>query len=140
MKYVLDTSVALKWVLPEPGSDKALALREDFRRKIHTFLAPDVFLAEAGHTLAKAERRNIIAPPKGSILLADLLTTIPELKPSLPLLPRAFSIASAFRISLYDCLYVALADREKCALLTADIRLVNVLQTQYPFITALASI
>lgn len=27
MKYVLDASVALKWVLPESDSDKALALR-----------------------------------------------------------------------------------------------------------------
>jgi PIN domain nuclease of toxin-antitoxin system len=26
MKYVLDTSAALKWVLPELGSDKALAI------------------------------------------------------------------------------------------------------------------
>jgi predicted nucleic acid-binding protein len=140
MKYVLDASVALKWVLAEPGSDRALALRADFRRGIHTFLAPDVFLAEAGHTLAKAERRKVIAPPQGSILLADLLTTIPQLRPSLPLLPQAFSIASAFRISFYDCLYVALADRESCKLLTADLRLVHVLQSQFPFITAIASI
>jgi hypothetical protein len=26
MKYVLDTSVALKWVLAEPGSEKAMRL------------------------------------------------------------------------------------------------------------------
>jgi hypothetical protein len=35
MKYVLDASVALKWELPESDSGKALALRDDFVRKIH---------------------------------------------------------------------------------------------------------
>jgi predicted nucleic acid-binding protein len=140
MKFVLDASVALKWVLREPGSDKALAIRADFRRGLHEFVAPDVFLAEIAHALARAERRNIVVSPKGSVLLADLLTTVSQLRSSLPLLPIAFSIASAMRISFYDCLYVALAERERCELLTADTRLVNALQSQYPFITALASV
>lgn len=30
MKYVLDASVALCWVLPLPNSDKALALRAGY--------------------------------------------------------------------------------------------------------------
>lgn len=32
MKYVLDASVAVKWVLSEADSPKALSLRDDFRR------------------------------------------------------------------------------------------------------------
>jgi predicted nucleic acid-binding protein len=39
----------------------------------------------------------------------------------------------------YDCLYVALAEREGCPLITADDRLVRSLQPTYPFITSLAS-
>ena len=39
MKYVLDACVALKWVLPEPDSSKAVALRDDFQRHIHELLA-----------------------------------------------------------------------------------------------------
>ena len=35
MKYVLDASVAVKWVLPESDSSKATALRDDYRRAIH---------------------------------------------------------------------------------------------------------
>jgi hypothetical protein len=31
MKYVLDASVALKWVLTEPDAAKARQLRDDFR-------------------------------------------------------------------------------------------------------------
>ena len=42
MKYVLDSNVALKWVLRENNSDKARQLRIDYQQKIHELLAPDV--------------------------------------------------------------------------------------------------
>ena len=37
---------------------------------------------------------------------------------------------------MYDCLYVALAERESFEFLTADDRVVRVLQPQFPFIVA----
>ena len=43
MKYVLDSNVALKWVLREIDSDKARRLRVDYQQQIHELLAPDVF-------------------------------------------------------------------------------------------------
>jgi len=124
MKYVLDASVALKWVLSEIDSDKADALRDAFRKGIHDFLAPDVFPIEIGHAITKAERRQLITASEGPLLLGNILTTLPHLVPSLPLLPEAYALASAARISLYDCLYVALAERERCHLVTADTRLI----------------
>jgi predicted nucleic acid-binding protein len=44
------------------------------------------------------------------------------------------------RQGVYDCLYVALAEREGCELLTADQKLLNNLQPLFPFITSLASL
>ena len=35
MKYVIDSSVAFKWVVPEPDSDKADRIREDLRQAVH---------------------------------------------------------------------------------------------------------
>jgi hypothetical protein len=35
MRYVLDSSVALKWVLPESDSPKAITLRDHFRNQVH---------------------------------------------------------------------------------------------------------
>jgi hypothetical protein len=43
MRYVLDSNIALKWVLIEADSDKARRLRLDFQNQIHELLAPDVF-------------------------------------------------------------------------------------------------
>ena len=34
--------------------------------------------------------------------------------------PRAGEIASRYRVALYDCLYIALAERESCEVITAD--------------------
>jgi hypothetical protein len=43
-------------------------------------------------------------------------------------------------VAVNDCLYVALAERERCQLLTADTRLITNLQASFPFITSLATL
>ena len=95
MKYVLDSSVALKWALTEPDSAKAIKLREDYRNGIHELIAPDFFPIETAHALTRA------------------------------LMPRAFDLSSKMRIGVYDCLYVALAEQERCRVATSDQRLLN---------------
>ena len=45
--------------------------------------------------------------------------------PRLPLGTPGIQIASQARIGIYDCLDVALAERDGCDVLTADSRLVN---------------
>jgi predicted nucleic acid-binding protein len=140
MRYVLDSSVALKWVLPEADSAKALALRADSQKGIHELLAPDIIVAEVAHAIARAERRKILTPPEGTLRLADLLNTLPRVIPFLPLIPRAFTIASQTRSGAYDCVYVALAEREGCQLVTADDKLFNNLRGESPFLVSLASL
>jgi len=43
MRYVIDSSVAIKWVVPEPYSDKARQLRVDYENAVHDLIAPNVF-------------------------------------------------------------------------------------------------
>jgi predicted nucleic acid-binding protein len=140
MRYVLDSCVALKWVLPESDSDKAIQVRDDANAGIHELFAPDILLVEVAHALARAERRGIIRPPEGARRLQNISNNSPALHSYLSLLPRAFAIASQFRVGVYDCLYVALAERERCKHLTADDRLIRALQPTFPFITSLASL
>jgi predicted nucleic acid-binding protein len=139
MRYALDSNVALKWVLNEPDSAKAVRLRDEFRAGTHQLISPDVFPVEVAHALARAERRGIIPVGDGAQKMADVFAFMPDLHSYLPLLPRAFAIASQLRVGVYDCLYVALAERERCELVTADDRLVRTLGPQFPFIVPLAS-
>ena len=113
MKYVLDSCVALKWVLAEPDSDKAVQVLDDFCHQIHELLAPDIFPVEVAHALVGGS--GILRPPEGALRLQNISQRLPDLHPYLSLLPRAFSIASAAKCGVYDCLYVVLAEREACA-------------------------
>jgi predicted nucleic acid-binding protein len=136
MKYVLDSSVGLKTILREADSPQAIALCERFRQGVDQLLAPDVFPVEAAHALAKAERKRLLVVGEALALFDDL--TLPELHPSLPLIPRALEIASHARIGVYDCLYVSLAEREQCEFVTADQKLIASLQHEFPFFVELS--
>lgn len=54
MRYVLDSCVALKWVLPEKDTPQAVWLRTAFRRGLHELLAPSIYPVEVAHALARA--------------------------------------------------------------------------------------
>jgi predicted nucleic acid-binding protein len=140
MRYVLDANVALKWVLTEADSPKALRLRADFQAGVHEFLAPDVFPVEVAHALTRAERRGVIPVGQAAVHLAEVLATPPQLHSYLALLNRALAISSSARIGVYDCLYVALAEREGCEFVTADDRLVRNLHSLFPLLKALTSL
>jgi predicted nucleic acid-binding protein len=113
MRYVLDSNVAIKWVLNELHSISALKVRDDFLGHIHELVAPDVFPVEIAHALSRAERKGALVPPQGTTALTGILQILPDLHESLLLLPRAFEISSQERIGVYDCLYLALAEKEK---------------------------
>lgn len=139
MKYILDSSVAFKWELTETDSDKADAIRVDFRNGIHQLVAPDIFNVEVAHALTRAERQGRIAVGDARKLFLDILTTPPRFVPFQSLLLRAIDISSKMRVGVYDCVYVALAEQEQCELVTADTTMVNALQKDFPFIIPLAS-
>ncbi len=139
MKYVIDASVGGKSVLPEVDSDKAIRILDEFRQAIHELLAPDFYPVEVAHSITRAERQGRISQAQGAVGLRDILVLLPRLERSLSLLPRAYAISSSLRIGVYDCVYVALAERERCQMITADIRLVRILSSQFPFIIDLAS-
>ncbi len=56
MMYLLDSSVAFKWLVPEVDTDKALRLLDDADAGIHDLIVPDIFPVEVVHALTRAER------------------------------------------------------------------------------------
>lgn len=123
MKYILDASVALKWVLVESDSPNAIRLRNEALAGLHEFIAPNVFPLEIAHSLTRAERKGLLKPGQGRALFGDILTIPIELQPSLPLLVRAMNLSSATLCGVYDGLYIALSEQTGCELITADQKL-----------------
>ena len=140
MKSVLDASVGIKWVLIERDTDKARRLRDAYRLGQHQLIAPDWFIAEIMNILGKAAARKQISEGVARQALADLVQDAPIWQPTVPLLDDAFNLALAHQRAVYDCLYVALAIREKCQLITADDALVRQLQPIYGCLVALSSL
>lgn len=139
MRYVLDSSTAFKWVVAEYDSAKATRLRDEARRGWHELIAPDVFPIELAHALTRAERQGRIGIGDAAAHWAAVMTDAPRLEPSTALLPRAIAVSSSVRIGVYDCLYIALAEREGCDFVTADAKLVANLQARFPFVIPLSS-
>ncbi len=140
MKYVIDCSTAFKWAVTETDTAKAVQLRNDYQSGIHELLAPDLFPTEIGNALLIAERRGRIAPGDGAVYFADILKTLPILHAAIPLLPRSYAIAHHYQATVYDCLYLTLAEREQCEFVTADDKLVRKLQVAFPFVVSLTSL
>jgi predicted nucleic acid-binding protein len=129
-RYIVDSSVGLKAVIPEKDSDKAIALQEAG----HELLAPDIYPLEAAHVISKLFRQRKITEDEAHRILEDILDARPAVKNSMRLLPRAFEISIEYRCAFWDALYVAMSESEGCPLITADERLVNNLGDKFNII------
>ena len=98
MKYVLDSCVAIKWVSPEPDSDKAIAARDGG----HDLLAPDIFRFEIGNVLSKAVRRKKLTADDAAKALQLIDDDIPALADSHDLFARAMAISVEVWCSIWD--------------------------------------
>ena len=117
--YVVDASVAVKWLVTEPFSDHATHLLQQEL----TLIAPELLFAEASNALWAMCRR-------GEISKADFAEAIEVLKAApvtVPLGMRQLAAAAA-RLAAdldhptYDCFYLALAVHEQHSVITADRR------------------
>lgn len=133
--YVIDASVAAKWVLPareEPFAAEALELLEDYVAGQVRFFVPDLFWAELGNILWKSARLRRLSAPAAETSLRSISERAFPTVPSLGLLEDAFALALAFDRTVYDAIYVALAVRLKSQLITADQALARALAPQLP--------
>lgn len=119
MKIVVDASVAIKWLRPEPGSPEARALVTPSTE----FLAPSLLPIEVANVIWRLVRLKQLRRTEAHRLLELLTKAMPHLEASERLLPRALALSMVIDHPVYDCLYLALAERENAVLVTDDQRL-----------------
>jgi predicted nucleic acid-binding protein len=121
MSYVVDTSVALKWYIPEGGSAEArLYMTHGIDRH-----APDLLPIEGAHALLKRTRSG---DPAVHLAIEDALMVAEALRDGAPiryhscwpLLAPALSLGAEIGASVYDGLFLALAIRQGNRVVTAD--------------------
>jgi predicted nucleic acid-binding protein len=120
-RLVIDTSVAFKWFVAygESGLDEAWELLNRHRRGETNLVAPD---------LARAEIANVLrfsgTPEEDALaLLAEYERAHVVHFPATPQrVENALGCAFTNRISVYDAMFLSLAQELNCALATADRR------------------
>jgi len=133
--FVLDASVAAKWMLPAKSEllrAEAFRLLDAYEAAEVSLLVPDIFWSECGNIVWKAVRQGRL-PRTDAESAIQLLSNrrIPTISCS-QLLPEALAIALNFSRSVYDSLYVSLAVQSKNELITADEKLANAMAAQFP--------
>jgi predicted nucleic acid-binding protein len=113
--FVIDASIAIKWVVEEANTSDALALRQNAR-----LLAPDLLVAECANILWKKVRRNELSEEHARLAARLLQGAEIELLPTRSLLETAIRMAIDLDHPAYDCLYIALAMANDCRFATAD--------------------
>lgn len=117
-KVVLDTSVVVKWFVEEKDSEKAQKFLEAYQDGRLEIIAPEIMGLELTNALFFG------AGYKGEVLKQALAAFYSLKLASVPLsesfVQEARKYMEKFKIAIYDALFIALADRERLPLISAD--------------------
>jgi predicted nucleic acid-binding protein len=116
VSIVIDASVAVKWVLDEPRSDAALALR------VQQLLAPAHWLAEAANALWRHARLGEITAEEALFRMSELAKAPVASLPIEPHVAIALELAIRSGHPVYDCIYLALAIQRDTRVVSDDVR------------------
>jgi len=125
-RAVIDASALMAALLPgEPTSAAARKLLNRFAEGTLELLAPTLLPYEVANSLLKAERKPDRSVTKQAI--DAIMEELGQLEIPLVQVPMEDTLSTARRHArwAYDASYLALAEREKAPLITADKRLYN---------------
>ena len=116
-RLVIDASVAVKWVVSEPGSELAEPLLD------RALVAPDLLFAECANILWKKVRRGELTTEEAAVAAQTLEQADITVVSTKAYLGAATSIAIELDHPAYDAVYLAMAEAQGLRYVTADNRL-----------------
>lgn len=128
-QLVLDTSVAVKFYLPEELDDEAARLLEAAESGAVEFSAPSTLQPEFFNALWQRRRRGELSLEKVREGWADFVSDDPAaIYATEDLMPRAAEIVFESEAIVYDALFLALAEETGTVMVTADRKLLRALK------------
>lgn len=122
-RFVVDASVAVKWVVEESGSAEALEVLE-----CRPLSSPDLLIAECTNILWKKVKRSELDRDEAIMAARLIQQSDVEILPTRALMERALELAVKLDHAAYDCIYLSLAFENDWSFVTADERLVRKLK------------
>lgn len=126
-KYVLDTSVVIKWFAPDKEKDLSFAksVLSDIHKDTLEAFAPEFLLIELTNVLLTGKQTHY----QVAIDCCNSLLHFPIkfIHFSYKQLHKATQLSHKYHITIYDGIFAAIAEDENCPLITADAKLARLL-------------
>lgn len=137
----IDASLAVKWVLDEPDSEKALALLTQWQQAGIQPVAPSWFACEVANVLFRRFRAGDLTIGESAAALMAILEQV-QIEPEAPddAYHALHIAAETGQKQSYDAQYAALAERLGCELWTADKRFRDAARGIVPGIRTLSEV
>lgn len=129
---IADSCVVAKWLLPEPDSDAALRVLARTQASGSQVIVLDLAFPEVANVIWKYYRRGLVDETNAEKLLSALLRAPVRVEPARPYLKAAFEVAAKYDRAVYDALVVVAATQLGVTAITADERLYNAVQDDFP--------
>jgi predicted nucleic acid-binding protein len=120
-QFVIDASIAAKWLFLEEGSDKAEGLLESY----NSFIVPELFYIEMDAIISKKVRQGELPAVDANRKRDQVMKLALQKFDHQTISKLAFEISISLPVTFYDALYLSLAIETKSIMWTADSRLVN---------------
>lgn len=120
-RLVIDASVLVKRILLEPGFEEVDRLLNEAVEGLVELHVPDLVFKEVGNAIWRHALKGYVKREEASRLLRAVMELPLNVHAQDPqLLTRSLEVALASSISIYDAIYIALAERLKAELATYD--------------------
>ena len=137
---IVDACVGAKWFLEEEFKEKADTLLERALQREIKLIVPEFFYSELGSILWKGVRKKLIAVRCAQEILNRMMELPLKTYSDRELSDVAMDNAMIFGISVYDALYLSLAEIYVAPLITADKALFKACHKRFDFIEYLGDL
>ena len=131
-RTVVDASVVVKWFLPELSQPAALRLLRHYQQESIKLFAPALMILEVSNVFCKRVRRGDMSASAAREAYRLLKINAPVLVDDRHLMDEAVRLALVSGQAMYDCLYLALALRQRCEMITADEKFHGAVRKAFP--------
>lgn len=123
---VIDTSALVRLFVPDgPVPEGLVECIEAGTRGDVRLLAPELILTELGQLLRKKEEKSYLNKSESAEIVENVLLLPIKYVSHVSLIQPAIVLSRKNRLSVYDCLFLTLANSARAKLFSADERLLK---------------
>lgn len=123
---VADTSALIRLFVPDgPLPDNFAEFMRGVERGMNRAIAPELLVVEIASVINKKQRSQELTIDESDRLFSDILAVPIRLFPHQPIITRAFEMARKHGLTVYDTLFLSLAEERGAVIFSADHQLIK---------------